>query len=329
MDKSKGFDWRSAISKHTILIVLIAMVIVLAFLDRNFLTFINIKNIIVLESSRGIMTFGMCIVMISMGIDLSVSSVAALASVVSSSLVQELTYSGRILPGVGPFPAWVALIAGLVVGAIIGAINGWIIGYIKLPPFIATLGMTTIALGIAYTYTNASPVSSLSNDFKALSQTEIGPIPVTAVYIVCLGTLTWVLLKKTKFGKYVYAIGSNENAASVAGVAIKRTKVLIYTYCGILAAFAGILMAGRAGAGNATLAKGYELDAISASAIGGVSMTGGVGTLGGVIVGILLLGVLNNGMLLLGISPYFQQIIKGLIILIAVTFDTRKNSKNN
>lgn len=317
------------LSRYTIYFVLLGLVILMSALSRNFFTYTNITNIFVLESARAIMTIGMGLVMITKGIDLSVASVAALASVISGSLVQEMAYSGRLFSGLGYVPAWAALLAGLAVGLLIGILNGWLVAYIKLPPFIATLGTTTIAVGVAYSYTNSFPVPNLRGDFKIIAQASIGNVPVIIIYVAVLAVIAWIILNKTRLGKRIYAIGGSESAARVSGINIEKTKMTVYIISSVLAAFAGILLAGRSGAGNSILAKGYELDAISAAAIGGVSMNGGIGTLGGMMIGMLILGVLNNGMLLLGISPYYQMILKGIIILIAVTIDLRRTLRTN
>ena len=316
------------LGKYTIYFVLLGMIVVLSVLSSDFLQPTNIINVLMLESPRAILAIGMGLVMISKGIDLSIGGTTAIASVISCSLVQNADYISRILPTNIMTPVWVAILAGLGTGLIVGLLNGYLIAYVKLPPFIATLGVYTITVGVAYTYTNTAPVTSIADGYKILSQYRIGGVfPIIVAYVVVLYIFFWILLNQTPFGKSIYAIGGSENAARVAGINIERTKMQLYVINALLAAAAGMLLAGRSGSGNAILGKGYELDAISAAAIGGVSMNGGVGTLGGIMVGVLILGVLNNGMLLLGFSTYLQEIVKGVIIIVAVTIDLRRSMR--
>lgn len=317
------------LEKYTIYFVLVGLCIIMSICSSYFLKLSNITSMLSIEVPRAIFAMGMGVVMISGGIDLSVGSIAALASVVSASLVQDLDYVSRILPTSIHTPVWVAVLAGLLVGLIFGFLNGWLISYFKLPPFIATLGVQTTITGIAYLYTDTAPVSSVADGFKVISQGRIGGFPIIIIYAVVLAVIFSVMLKKTKFGKRIYAIGGNESAARITGVNISKTKIQIYCISGLMAAFAGILLAGRAGSGNALIGKGYELNAVSAAAIGGVSMNGGIGSLGGIIVGVLILGVLNNGMLLMGLSTYIQEILQGVIIIVAVTIDLRRTLKRS
>lgn len=317
------------LDKYTIYFVLLGLVIIMSFASEYFLKSSNLTSMLSIESPRAIFALGMGIVMISKGIDLSVGAIAALASVVSASLVQDPGYMSRILPPNIITPVWVAVLAGLAVGVIFGLLNGWLIAYLKLPPFIATLGVQTTVTGIAYLYTDTAPVSSVVSGFKVISQGRIGSFPIIVIYAVVLAVLVAVILNSTKFGKRIYAIGGNESAARITGVNVEKTKMAIYCISGVFSAFAGMLLAGRAGSGNALIGKGYELTAVSACAIGGVSMNGGVGTLGGMMVGVLILGVLNNGMLLMGLSTYIQEILQGVIIVAAVTIDLRRALKRS
>lgn len=327
-EKSSG-KVLSFIGKHPILLVFVAMLIIMSILSPAFFTVTNLTNVLVSEAGRGILALAVGLVIITGGIDLSVAAIAACASCVSASLVQSSDYAQKILPNVGCAPAIIGLLAGLIVGLIVGAFNGAVIVAFNVPPFIATLGGTTIATGFALTYTNAHTVPMISEDFKKIGQTVVGRVPILVIYLVVIFIIAWVLVTKMKFGKCLYAIGGNVNAAIVSGISVKKYTLLAYIWSGVLSGFVGVFLAARSGAGSPAMADGYELDAIAAAVVGGVSTTGGVGTVPGIILGVLLLGVLNNGFLLMGVSPYLQQIIKGFIIVAAVAFDNFREHKRS
>ena len=315
------------INKYAIFIVLIVMIIALSFLSPAFLTVQNLINVLITESGRGILALGVAFAIISRGIDLSVGSIVSLTSVIAASLVQEPSYSARIFPNLPILPPIVAVLAGLAAGALVGLTNGALIAYTAIPPFIATLGSMIIARGFALILTNAYPVPMLRPEFKIIGQGSLGPIPYVVIVFVIVAIIAYIILNYTKFGKHVYAIGGNVNAARTSGIKVEKNLLGIYMVSGICASIAGILITARAASGIATLGNNYELDAIAAATIGGTSHTGGIGTVPGIIAGILILGILNNGLLLLGISPYLQQVIKGIIIVGAVVFDMRKNAR--
>lgn len=315
------------VNRYAIFIVLGLMGVSLTFLSPDFLTPGNLINVLIAESGRGMLALGVGVVIISRGIDLSIGSIVSLTSVVAAVFVQEPTYSARIFKNMPYMPLIVPIVAGVVTGILVGMANGWLIAYTAIPPFIATLGFMIIARGMALMLTNAYPVPMLRPDFKFIGQGNLGPIPIIVCVFVLMVVVTWVLLNHTKFGKNVYFIGGNINAAKVSGVRVERNLIYIYAFSGFCAALAGVLITARAASGIATLGLNYELDAIAAATIGGTSHTGGIGTVGGIVAGILILGILNNGLLLLGVSPYLQQIVKGVIIVVAVVFDMRKNAR--
>ena len=324
---------RNIFDKYSIYLVLLIMLIFMGIISDDFFTTTNFINVFVAEAGRGLLVLGECYVIISKGIDLSVGSIVALSSVTSASIVQDITYDSRILqwmPEMNPvLGAALAVVVGVVIGLLFGLFNGLLVAYTKTPPFIATLGSMVIAAGLALMYTDSFPVSMLSAEFKKIGQGKAGVVPYVVIIFVVIAVIAWVILNKTRFGKSIYAIGGNESAAQYAGINVKKNTCLIYIWSGVLAGLAGVLITARSGSGIATLGDGYELDAIAAATVGGVSQTGGVGTIGGAVVGIFILGVLNNGLLLLGVSPYLQQVIKGLIIIGAVVVDMRKAMKNN
>lgn len=303
---------RRFIDKYGILMGLVILVVIMSFASPVFLTTNNLLNILKQVSVIGIVSMGMTLIIISGGIDLSVGSILALSAVVSSLYAQ------------GDMPVLYPVILGILVGASIGAINGFITAKGRIAPFIVTLGMMTAARGLALILSNGMPVAGLSQTFIWLGRGEILWIPIPILVFLVVFLITTVVLKKTKFGRHVYAIGGNEQAALVSGININKTKIMVYIYGGILTGMAGVLLAARVGAGQPNAAVGYELDAIAAVVIGGVSFSGGIGTAGGTLLGVLIIGVINNSLDLLNVQSYYQQIIKGIIIVAAVLLDRKR-----
>jgi inositol transport system permease protein len=219
----------------------------------------------------------------------------------------------------------VAIAAGLAVGAACGFVNGFLIARFRIAPFIATLGMFTAARGLALIYSNGRPISKLEDGFNWLGQGAILGVPVPIILLALVALGAHLMLNNTRFGRHIYAIGGNEQAARVSGVNLFRTKIGIYTFSGLLAGLGGMILAGRIGSGNPQLGTGAELDAITAAVIGGTSFSGGIGTVWGTIVGALIIGSLNTGLDLLNVSPFSQQVVKGVIIVVAIVIDERKN----
>ena len=303
-------------SKFGMLFVLIGMVILMSFLSDSFLVTQNLINIVRQISFIGIVAMGVTMVIITTGIDLSSGSVIALVSVVVASMAQP-----------GEYPLIVPILTGLAIGAFAGFVNGFITAKGKIPAFIATLGMMTAARGLALLYSGGRPIANLSESFMFIGKGSILGIQFQIIIFILLGVISHFLLSKTKFGKYTYAIGGNEQAAKIAGVNVDRYRIMIYAYAGFLAAIAGMMLTARISSGQPSMGVMYELDAIAAAVIGGTSLSGGIGTIPGTIIGALIIGVLNNGLDLLGVSSYWQQILKGGIIVTAVLIDSRKNKR--
>ncbi len=314
----------SIFSKYGIFIIFAGMFVVASFLSPAFLTSTNLINIVRQMSIIGLIALGVTGVIVAGGIDLSSGSVVGIACVVAASLVQNP--GERMLnPMFAGSPLVVALLAAAVVGILAGFINGFVTSKMKVPPFIVTLGMFLAARGAAMLYTNGRPVSDLSEDFNFIGQGDIGGLPIPILILIVAAVVTHVLYARTKFGKYIYAIGGNEQAARVSGINVDKYKIYIYIYAGFLSALAGVVVSSRIGSGQPGLGVGYEFDAITAAVIGGASLTsGGIGTIPGTIVGALIIGVLNNTLDLTNVSAYFQQIIRGLIIVGAVILDQQK-----
>ena len=324
---TQRFDAKRFLSQNSIWLVLIMLCVFMAFTSPVFLSPRNITNLLTTESIKGIMTVGVMFCILSKGIDLSTSGVLALSSVVAASLVQQADATNKVFEGMYPMPVFVAVLAGLAVGLVFGLINGSLIAYTKIPAFIATLGSMLVTRALAQLYTNAFPVPMLVPEFNNIGRGAWLGIPnVVAAFLIVL-LIGGFLLTQTRYGKNIYAIGGNEMAARVAGINVERNLIKVYVFSAVCSALAGILLAARAGSGNSNLGIGFELDAIAAATVGGVSHSGGIARISGVIAGILLLGVVNNGLLLLGISPYIQNVVRGVIIVGAVVFDMRKHAK--
>jgi inositol transport system permease protein len=322
--KSANRDRFSAfIRKYAIVFILLAMLLAMTFLSEAFLTPRNLLNIVRQISVMGLIAIGVTMVIITGGIDLSSGSVLALAAVVSTSLAQRLDWAEIKFPGLD-VPVFVPILAALAVGALCGLVNGSLIASFRIPPFIATLGMMTIARGLALIYSER-PVSGLTDSYNYIGQGEPFGIPLPIIILAVVAIGAHIMLNNTRFGRHIYALGGNEQAARISGINISRVKIGVYTIAGLLAGLSGLVLSSRIGSGQPGLGVGYELDAIASAVIGGTSLSGGIGTIWGTIVGALIIGVLNNGLDLLNVSAYWQTIVKGSIIVIAVIIDERKN----
>jgi len=294
------------------LIGLVALVIIMASFNSNFLRPDNIRNILRIASINGLLALGMTFVILTGGIDLSVGAIMGCAGMFSAYFVQ-------ISMG---YPWYVGVLVGLGMGFLIGLFNGVCVSYLKVPAFVGTLGAMSIAKGLTFLLTNAKPIPSLDSTFKFIGGGSIGgwlPIPIAIMCVVLV--ICFVLLYMTRYGRYVFAVGGNLNAAHVSGINTKRVICSVYVISGILAALAGIIMTARVTSGVTSTGDGYETNAIAMVVIGGTSLAGGRGRLWGTIIGILLLQCLTNGLDMLGINAYYQLIIKGFVVIGAVMLD--------
>lgn len=326
---AKKIDFMYLIKTYGIVLVLILMVIAISIIEPAFLSRTNIFNVLTQSAIFGIMALGLTFVIISKGIDLSVGSILAFSGVVLASLGQASTATAKYFPNLGEIPMMISIAAALIVGAGCGVVSGTLIAKTRIPAFIATLGMMTVARGAALIYTDGKPVSTLIPGITALGGKLFGilPIPVIIYFITIL--ISGVLLNKTRFGKNVYAVGGNITAAEVSGVNVGKTLIGVYALSGLFAGLAAVVFAGRVGSVHPGAAVGYELTAIAATTIGGTSHSGGIGTIWGAFVGALVLAVLRNGLTLLGVDAYWQQVTEGVIIVVAVIIDMRKNAKKD
>jgi inositol transport system permease protein len=322
-------DVKQILQKYGIVFVLILMIAGLSIAEPAFLSRANIFNVLTQSAIFGIMALGLTFVIISKGIDLSVGSILAMAGVVAASLGQSSEATAKYFPNLGQMPVIVPILAALAVGALAGAISGTLIAKTRIPAFIATLGMMTVARGMALIYSSGKPVSTLIPSLTAIGGKLFGVIPVPVIIYFIMIVISTILLNNTRFGKSVYAIGGNITAAEVSGVHVSRNLILIYAYSGLLAGLAAVVFAGRVGSVHPGAATGYELTAIAATTIGGTSHSGGIGTIWGAFVGALVLAVMRNGLTLLGVDAYWQQVTEGVIIVVAVIIDMRKNAKKD
>lgn len=333
LDRKTTNQW---LMNNAIYIVLIVLLVIIIAVEPSFLSVNNFRNILSQSSTRIIIALGVGGILITQGTDLSAGRVVGLAAVVSASLLQATDYAYRMYPNLPDLPVFVPILIAMVVCAIVGLVNGVIVSFFKVPPFIATLGMMIIVYGLNSTYFDrppygAQPVGGLKKSFTNAVTGSFGTgifeIPYLVIYAIIVILIIWILWNKTRFGKNMYAIGGNPEAAAVSGVNVTKYLLMIYTLAGLLYGFAGSLEAGRVMSATNNTGNMYELDAIAACVVGGVSTSGGIGTVPGIITGVLIFQVINYGLAFIGVTPYLQFIVKGLIIVVAVAIDIRKYIK--
>jgi ribose transport system permease protein len=292
-------------------VALLVLCAALASLSPDFLSVGNLLDVMRQVSINAVIAFGMTLAILLGGIDLSVGSILAVTSVLISLLIKA------------DYPAALATIVGILFGALIGTMNGVLISKGKVAPFIATLGTMTLLRGAALVLSQGSPISGFSSDFFSTLGAGylLHVLPLPVVWMVGLFVVFWFVLDRTVFGRHIYATGGNPDAARLSGIKTDRVQILVYTICGATAAVAGVILTSRLDSAQPTAGAGYELDAITAVVLGGTSLAGGRGWIFGTLVGALLIGVLNNGLNLLGVSAFYQQVIKGSVILLAVLLD--------
>lgn len=302
-------------SNAGIICVMLIIGIGLSFLTPNFLTSNNIISVLRQISNNIYLALGMTLVIILGGIDLSVGSIVAMSGTLTVGMI--------VTNGMG---MWPAIIVGVLLGVVVGFFNGFVVTTFKVPAFIVTLATMNIAKGIAYIYSGGQS-TRITNDAYAMIGTGylFGIIPLPVVYMILLIILFSVILRKTRFGTYVYAVGGNRESARLSGVPIKKVEILVFTLTGVLAAFAGIVLSSRMYSGQPSAGDGYEMDAIAACVLGGVSMSGGVGNVSGTVIGAIVIGIISNGLNLMGVSSFWQLVVKGIIILVAVIIDSQKS----
>ena len=314
-DVKKGIAFKKTaigkylISNSGILVGLVVIILFFTIATDKFFTDTNIINVLRQISVNAIVAFGMTYVILIGGIDLSVGSIMAVTGCLG------------VIMCVAGVPVIIAMLVAVILGIIIGFINGFVISKMKLPAFIATLAMMTIASGTAKLITGGKPTRFENEFFEAIGNGYLGPIPIPVIIMAIVFIIMAIILNKSKFGRFVYAVGGNRQAAEFSGIKITRVEIKVYTLSGLLAGLAGVITASRMSSGQPTAGEGQELDAIAAVVLGGTSFVGGEGHIGGTIIGALIIGILNNGLNLIQVSSYWQLVVKGVVIILAVYVD--------
>ncbi|MEG0565479.1 MAG: beta-methylgalactoside transporter [Hungatella sp.] len=328
MDKTK-INSKSVVNfllNNAIIMILVLMVIYVGFTQNNFFSWNNVMNTASNVAVRLIVALGVSGCLITKGTDLSAGRIVGLGACIAATLLQKMDYSGKYLTWLHiELPILVVLLITVGVCCIFGLANGAIVSFLKVPPFIATLGMQTAVYGICMVYTKATPLGNFRQSFINVASGKLfGTIPYLFIYAFIIGSIIWFLYNKTRHGKYMYAIGGNENAAEVSGVNVNKAKMIIYTLAAALYAIAGFLLAAKSGGATVNYGQGYELEAIAACTIGGVSTNGGVGRVSGILIGVLVFELLKTSLQFLGVETNYTYIVQGVVIIIAVALDIRK-----
>lgn len=308
---------RFSLSKIFVYLVLVVIILFFTVATDTFLTSKNILNICRQISMIGICSVGMTMVLLTGGIDISVGSIIALVGVVAAKLIGEA--------GMAIFPA---MVIGVVVGALCGLINGIMVAEFDVPALITTLAMQTMARGAAYILTSGIPIYGLPEEIKTLGQGYFFKIPIPVIIMALIFLFGWWLLEQTRFGRYTYAIGGNQEVARLSGINVLKMKIFIYTLSGLFAGLSGVIMLSRINSGQPATSSGFEMDVITGAVLGGISVAGGEGKLVNVIAGVLIMGMLSNGMTLMNLDEYWQWVVKGIVLLLAVTFDNMQRKRN-
>ena len=326
---SFGKKFLNYVKSNPIVVMLVIVAIIVGFTKDNFFSWKNFGNLMSNTAVRFLIALGVSGCLITKGTDLSAGRQVGLAACLAGILIQKGDYSGKLWKMVPEMNMFVVLLIVVIIGAALGLLNGAIITILKVPPFITTLGTQTIVYGLCLVVTDAQPIGGFQKSFIDLINGRIGNsngfhLPYLLFVAALFGVFFWFLYNKMRHGKYMYAIGGNEVAAEVSGVNTTKTLMLIYTTAGIMYAIAGWLLAGKTGGASTSMGMGYELEAIAACTIGGVSTTGGIGTVSGVLVGVLVFELLKIVLQFLGVNPYYNYIVQGVVIVVAVALDVRK-----
>lgn len=330
IDKVKVKQW---MVNNAIYLVLFGLLVIIVAVEPRFISLNNFTNILAQASTRVIFALGVGGIIVSKGTDLSLGRQVGLAAVISASMLQDVNYEYRMYPDLPVLPIILPILIVMVATAIFSTLNGIVVAKLNVDPFIATLGMMIIVYGVTSIYYDrppfgAQPIGGLDPRFAKFAQGSLNifgfNLPVLIIYATAITILMWIIWNKTRFGKNIFAIGGNKEAAMVSGVNVARNTILIYTVAGLLYGLGGSLEAARIGSATNNLGNMYELDAISACIVGGLSFNGGIGSISGIVTGVLIFQVIAYGLAFIGVNPYLQFIIKGLIIITAVAIDSRK-----
>lgn len=302
---------KNVVLKYKSLVGLLILCIVISFITPRFLSIANIKNVLTQVSVNAVIAIGMSFVILTGGIDLSVGSILAVSGAAAASIIKS---TGNL---------FLAIIVAITIGCVIGLINGLLVSKGKIQAFIVTLATMTIFRGVTYVYTNGTPISGLGQSFSSIGNTMVLGLPIPVIFMIIVFGIGFYILSQTRYGRYLYALGGNEDSARLSGINTNKIKTLVYVICGATAALSGIIVTSRIGSASPNAGVGFELDAIAAVVLGGTSLAGGEGSVVGTIIGALIIGVLNNGLNLMNVSPFYQAIVKGLVILLAVIVEKK------
>ncbi len=312
------------LQNNAIIIIIFLIVAFVGIREPNFFSFGNFKNLSVNTAVRFIIAVGVSGALITKGTDLSAGRLVGLGSCIAAVMLQRSDFATKLFPGLPELNMYLVFLITIVICGLFGLVNGAVISFLKVPPFITTLGMQTLVYGICLVFTGAQPIGGLRQDYTSIASGSILGIPKLVIIALVVGLLMWFLFNMTRHGKYMYAIGGNENAAEVAGVNTSKAKIIIYTLAAMLYSLGGILLAAKAGGTSVNMGSGYELEAIAACTIGGVSTNGGVGKISGILIGVLVFELLKISLQFLGVETSYTYIVQGLVIIIAVALDLRK-----
>lgn len=323
-NKLQDFKLKDFLGKNAIALILFVMVAIVAIMQPRFLSLSNISNVSTNVAVRFIVALGISGTLIVRGTDLSAGRIIGLSACIAASLLQRPDFANKFFSWAGNYNPIAILGLIIVITTIIGAINGIVISYFSVPPFIATLGMQIVIYGVTLIYSKGEPIGALKPSFTGIATGNFFGIPYLVIIAAVIGIVVSFMYRKMRYGKYMYAIGGNEVAAEVSGVNVKKSKIKIFAFAGLLYGVAGFLLAAKSGGGSINYGTSYELEAIAASTIGGVSTTGGVGRVSGVLMGVLIFELMKTALQFLNVDTAFQSIIQGLIIIVAVAVDIRK-----
>lgn len=322
---SKKFDVKNFVLNNGIILLLGVLVLYVGITVPTFRSFRNIMNLAINMAPRVIIALGVSGCLITKGTDLSAGRMVGLAGCLSGIMLQKMDAPGKIWADFPELNIIVVLLIVVAICMVFGLVNGIIISYFNVPPFIGTLGMQMIVYGVCLVITGAVPIGGFRDDFIAVTQGKIGGhVPYLFVYLIIAAGIMWFVYNYTRHGKYMYAIGGNEAAAEVSGVNVKKTKIIIYVTAAVMYAIAGFLITGKTGGASVNLGQGYELEAIAACTIGGVSVNGGIGKVSGIIIGVAVFELLKSALQFLGVDTNYQYIAQGIVIVVAIALDIRK-----
>lgn len=321
---TKKINVKDLLLNNGIIMVLLLLVLITGILKDNFFSWNNLSNISVNTAARVIIAFGVSGCLITKGTDLSAGRQVGLSACIAGTLLQMSDFSGKYFKDLGDIPVFAVLLVCIGVCCIFGLINGIVVSCLNVPAFIGTLGMQLIVYGICLVYTQATPLGGYRKAYTIIATGKLAGIPYMFIIALLIGLLMWFIYNYTRHGKYMYAIGGNEAAAEVSGVNVKKSKIIIYVTAAALYAVAGFLLGAKAGGANVNMGNGYELEAIAACTIGGVSVNGGIGRISGVVIGVLVFELLKSSMQFLGIPTDYQYIAQGIVIIVAIALDIRK-----